>query len=110
MNASENASDKIVRFVFQRSFKRRDCSHLSEVKVTEPKTGACKGCVRQETKTVHLRMCLTCGEVGCCDSSKPKHARKHHEQTGHPLIRSVEPGEMWAWCYLDKAYLTGLFD
>jgi len=55
-------------------------------------------------------MCLICGTVGCCDSSKAKHAREHHEQTGHPLIRSVEPGEDWAWCYLDKAYLTGLFD
>jgi hypothetical protein len=49
---------------------------------------------------------MTCGRPGCCDSSKLKHARRHHQETGHPLIRSIEPAEFWAWCYFDKAYLT----
>lgn len=51
-------------------------------------------------------MCMTCGVTGCCDSSKLQHARRHHESTGHPLIRSVEGDEAWAWCYEDEAYLT----
>ena len=110
MSGTESASDRFARFVFQKSFKRRECSHLSSIKVKESKGEVCEGCEREGTDTVHLRMCLICGQVGCCDSSKAKHARRHHEQTGHPLIRSVEPGEQWAWCYLDKAYLTGLLD
>jgi uncharacterized UBP type Zn finger protein len=51
---------------------------------------------------VHLRLCLTCGQVGCCDSSKNKHATKHYHQTTHPIIRSFEPGETWRWCYPDE--------
>jgi CPA1 family monovalent cation:H+ antiporter len=51
---------------------------------------------------VHLRLCLTCGKVGCCDSSPGKHARRHFEETRHPVIRSLEPGESWRWCYIDK--------
>jgi uncharacterized UBP type Zn finger protein len=57
---------------------------------------------------VHLRMCLTCGEVGCCDSSPARHARRHHETTGHPLIRSIERGEHWCWCYIDNAYIADI--
>jgi len=53
-------------------------------------------------------MCLVCGEVGCCDSSPARHARRHFEATGHPLIRSIEPGEHWSWCYLDRAYIAEL--
>ena len=53
-------------------------------------------------------MCLTCGEVSCCDSSPGKHAAHHHRSTGHPVIASVEPGEQWAWCYVDRAYLSEL--
>ena len=54
---------------------------------------------------IHLRLCLTCGHVGCCDSSKNKHATKHFHATGHPLIESYEPGEDWAWCYIDEVVL-----
>lgn len=99
-------TDAIRRAVFQRSLERRECGHLDAVLVTEPRDGACQACVREGTRTVHLRMCLSCGEVACCDSSPAKHARRHHELTRHPLIRSVEPGERWAWCYLDRAYLS----
>jgi len=54
---------------------------------------------------VHLRMCQTCGHVGCCDQSAGKHATVHHKETGHPIVRSVEPGETWSWCYPDELFM-----
>ncbi len=66
-------------------------------------TEGCQGC-RELGDEVwsHLRMCLSCGHVGCCDSSPHRHAENHHRDTGHPLMRSYEPGESWRWCYLDE--------
>lgn len=78
------------------------CNHLNLVKVTQTNKYFCEDCVKIGDPWVHLRMCLTCGHVGCCDSSKNKHASKHFLQTSHPLIRSIEPGETWTWCYVDK--------
>ena len=98
--------DRVRRVVFQRSFQRRHCQHLDGVTVTRASKPECPACIDAGAKWVHVRMCLTCGLPGCCDSSKLKHARRHHEETGHPLIRSVEPNETWAWCYPDEAYLT----
>jgi uncharacterized UBP type Zn finger protein len=63
----------------------------------------CWDCVKLGDGWVHLRMCLTCGHVGCCDSSKNKHASRHFRAAGHPLIRSIQPGERWIWCYVDQA-------
>ena len=63
--------------------------------------GYCLDCVREGTRTVHLRICLSCGNVGCCDSSVGRHAARHHRNTRHPVMRSLEPGEAWRWCYLD---------
>jgi len=100
--------DTLRRTVFQRSFARRDCAHLDMALVASPARASCAACAREGTGTVHLRMCLTCGEVGCCDSSPARHARRHHEATGHPLIRSIEPREHWSWCYIDEAYLDEL--
>jgi len=62
----------------------------------------CANCQEQGGKWVHLRMCLTCGQVGCCDSSKSKHATRHYRDTGHPVMRSIEPGQTWMWCYIDQ--------
>ncbi len=62
----------------------------------------CEECVKIGDTWVHLRLCLICGHVGCCDSSKNKHATKHFHAVGHPLIRSIEPGERWIWCYVDQ--------
>lgn len=98
--------DRVRRILFQRSFRQRDCDHVDQVSVLAPAEPVCPDCVEEGTKWVHVRMCLVCGHPGCCDSSKPQHARAHHEETGHPLIRSVEPGESWGWCYLHEAYLT----
>jgi uncharacterized UBP type Zn finger protein len=79
-----------------------ECTHMDAIKVTEPTQHVCEDCVKTGDTWVHLRMCLTCGHVGCCDSSKNKHATKHFHVSKHPLMRSVEPGEAWVWCYVDE--------
>ncbi|MCL4851611.1 MAG: UBP-type zinc finger domain-containing protein [Bryobacteraceae bacterium] len=78
------------------------CSHLDQVRVTQAAAHECEDCVKTGDRWVHLRMCLVCGHVGCCDSSKNKHATRHFHSTQHPLIRSIEPGERWIWCYVDE--------
>jgi monovalent cation:H+ antiporter-2, CPA2 family len=83
------------------------CTHLGSVEVTElPPALACEECQKIGAPWVHLRMCLTCGKVGCCDNSLFQHATKHFQETGHPLIRSAEPHENWAWCYVDEVPLA----
>lgn len=87
---------------------RPECAHLGEAAdvVTGPGQG-CEECLRLGTQWVHLRACLVCGRVGCCDSSPEKHASAHaHGVDGHDLARSVEPGEDWAWCYADELFLV----
>ncbi len=81
-----------------------DCEHLREApRVVKPRTPAgCEECLRDGTRWVHLRLCLGCGHVGCCDSSVGKHADRHFSETGHPVMRSIEPGEAWRWCYVDQ--------
>jgi len=79
-----------------------ECSHLTEIKITKTDTHVCEDCIKSGDTWVHLRLCLECGHVGCCDSSKNKHATKHFHRTKHPLIRSIEPGEYWVWCYVDE--------
>jgi len=78
------------------------CSHLDQIKITTTSTHVCKECIQTGDTWVHLRLCMICGHVGCCDSSKNKHATKHFHGTSHPLIRSIEPGERWIWCYVDQ--------
>lgn len=86
------------------------CSHVSEIKVTRDHKAiqGCEDCLRMGSTWVHLRMCLSCGHVGCCDSSTHKHARAHFSETTHPIIQSVEAGEKWGWCYVDQGYLKEL--
>ena len=79
------------------------CSHTDQTTdVDRPSKMVCPECVALGDTWVHLRICMTCGHVGCCDSSKNKHATKHFEASGHPIIRSLEPGETWAYCYVDE--------
>lgn len=80
------------------------CAHLAEepASVVPLSPEGCRACLRDGTTWVHLRVCTRCGEVGCCDSSEGKHARAHFEETGHPVVRSLEPGEVWRWCYVDE--------
>ena len=83
------------------------CSHLEAAQAADPQTVAgCEDCLREGTRWVHLRECLVCGHIGCCDNSPRKHATAHWHATDHPMIRSVEPGEAWGWCYPDKLYLA----
>ena len=78
------------------------CTHVSEIQDVTPGARVCERCVAMGSTWVHLRMCLTCGQVGCCDSSPNRHATAHFHEAHHPIIRSVEPGESWRWCYVDE--------
>lgn len=79
------------------------CSHLGQIRPVEPNTPeGCEECLKIQAWWVHLRLCLTCGHVGCCDSSPNKHATKHFHRTQHPIVRSYERGEDWGWCYVDR--------
>ena len=77
------------------------CSHLDQAEDVEPSGDGCVECLASGDRWVHLRLCETCGHVGCCDSSPNKHATAHFHTTGHPLVQSFEPGENWWWCYAD---------
>ncbi|WP_432535007.1 UBP-type zinc finger domain-containing protein [Kineococcus arenarius] len=78
------------------------CTHLAAVNEdAAPSAEGCEDCLRTGGRWVHLRMCSSCGHIGCCDSSPSTHATAHHRSTGHPLVRSYEPGEEWYWCYSD---------
>ena len=80
------------------------CEHEVGLEPAPPRTPAgCEECLRAGTSWVHLRLCLTCGHVGCCDSSPGRHATRHFHQTGDAVVASFEPGERWAWCYVDQA-------
>lgn len=82
------------------------CTHLDEVHDVQPSVqGACEDCLKEGTRWVHLRICLACGHMGCCDNSPRRHATAHFGASGHPLMRSAEPGEEWAWCYPDSLLL-----
>jgi len=84
------------------SFETNLCSHLLAATDHEPNTPeGCEACLKIGDTWVHLRLCLTCGRVGCCDDSKNKHATKHYHASKHPVIRSFEPGEHWRYCYPD---------
>jgi len=80
------------------------CSHLDQIKVTElpAQIVGCEECLKTGDRWLHLRMCTTCGKIGCCDSSPNKHASKHARAEGHPIIRSAEPGEDWSYCFVDE--------
>jgi hypothetical protein len=79
------------------------CEHLDQVKDVSPSsTAGCTDCLAAGGRWVHLRECLSCGHVGCCDSSPARHASAHFSETGHAVMRSFEPGEDWRWCFVDQ--------
>jgi len=79
------------------------CTHLEQVAVQRPEQVAgCEECLATGSSWVHLRVCRTCGHVGCCDSSPNRHASVHVHQSGHPIVTSAEPGEDWSYCYVDE--------
>jgi uncharacterized UBP type Zn finger protein len=83
------------------------CSHAEDIRIRQVRRPAdgCADCLASGGVWVHLRTCLTCGRVGCCDSSPNRHATKHFQATGHPIVTSAEPGESWVWCYADEVEL-----
>jgi uncharacterized UBP type Zn finger protein len=78
------------------------CSHLPQIADVVPSADGCEDCLKIGSSWVHLRLCLICGKVGCCDDSPNRHATKHFHATGHPLMRSFEPGDTWGWCFVDQ--------
>jgi uncharacterized UBP type Zn finger protein len=85
---------------------RSNCKHLDQINEVTPNTDGCEDCLKLGDDWEHLRLCLICGHVGCCDNSRNKHATAHYHLTGHPIIQSIEPGEDWRWCYLDQVVLN----
>ena len=81
------------------------CGHLDQIHEFSRRTDGCEECLAIGDTWVHLRQCLICGHVGCCDASKNKHATKHFHTTEHPVVRSVERGESWMWCYVDNLFM-----
>lgn len=81
------------------------CTHLGQIRKVTPSADGCEDCLKIGDTWVHLRLCLSCGHVGCCDDSKNKHATRHYRATRHSIIKSLEDDEDWVWCYLDKTFV-----
>jgi len=84
-----------------------ECTHVDGVRDVTPSALGCEECLREGSAWFHLRVCRTCGHVGCCDQSPGRHATKHFHATKHPIMRSIEPGESWMWCYIDEVMFEG---
>ena len=87
---------------------QKRCTHLNGVREVVPSAEGCEDCLKSGDSWLHLRICESCGHVGCCDSSKNKHATRHYRASHHPIIKSFEPGEEWAYCYVDDAFFESL--
>ncbi len=99
-------SAKIQELTARGELDAQGCGHLSEIQDQVPSSEGCGKCLQKGDTWVNLRMCLTCGHVGCCDNSKNIHATKHYHETNHPMIVSFQPGEDWIWCYVDEVTFT----
>jgi uncharacterized UBP type Zn finger protein len=95
----------IFRLIYRKQSNARGCTHRDQIRDVTPGADGCEDCLKIGDTWVHLRICLICGHVGCCDQSKNKHATKHFHATGHPIIKSLEKGEDWMWCYADELLL-----
>ena len=84
------------------------CTHLDQIQITQlpEESDGCEDCLAIGSKWLHLRICLECGKVGCCDDSPNRHATAHARASEHPIIRSIEPGEVWSWCYIDEVMMN----
>jgi Isopeptidase T len=83
----------------------RHCPHLADIAHVIPGTRGCAECLRSGSPWLHLRLCRSCGHVGCCDQSPGRHATAHFHATGHPVIEGYDPPEGWGWCYVDEAFV-----
>ena len=97
--------DRIRSVRGNNTLPEQGCQHQDQIQEVTPSAEGCEDCLKTGDPWVHLRMCLTCGYVGCCDNSPNRHATKHYRATEHPLITSFELGEEWIWCYEDKVLI-----
>ena len=98
--------DSIRKHISSGSLNEKECSHRDRIQDVTPNSEGCEECLALGDTWVHLRMCMTCGHVGCCNDSKNKHAAKHFHATGHPIMKSLEPGEDWMWCFVDETKVS----
>ena len=84
------------------------CEHIAAIAKVVPSADGCEECLKTGDTWVHLRLCMSCGHVGCCDNSVNRHATKHYHATRHPIIKSHEPGEEWGYCYVDDMFFETL--
>ena len=103
--ASETGISLDTRITYAPTVDESVCSHLDQIRPVFPSAPGCEDCLRIGAEWVHLRLCLTCGHVGCCDTSNYKHATAHFHETEHPLMKSIEVLDNWAWCFVDEEYI-----
>ena len=101
-SGSVRIADSILGAVEHGKLDVKGCGHIATIQDVVPSADGCEECLKIGEEWVNLRICLTCGHVGCCDNSKNKHATRHHHETLHPIIVSYEEGESWLWCYVDE--------
>jgi uncharacterized UBP type Zn finger protein len=94
-----------VRRLWSGRSREEGCQHKDQIQDVTPGSDGCEECLKLGDEWLHLRLCMSCGKVGCCDESKNKHASAHFRQTEHPIMQSLEPGEAWLWCYVDETLL-----
>lgn len=99
-------ASKIQALAAKNEIDTQGCVHIGEIQDVTPSAVGCENCLKSGDTWVNLRLCLTCGHVGCCDNSKNTHATRHYHETEHPMIVSFEPGEEWVWCYPDAVTLS----
>lgn len=105
MNDTAIVQDAISRVRAGQLKRPTSCVHLDQIMDIEPRTIGCEDCLKNGDNWVHLRVCVTCSYVGCCNSSKNKHASRHANETGHCVVMSMESGEEWMWCYEDEDFI-----
>jgi len=94
--------DRVAKQIEKGRIEPEDCSHIDKIQDVVQSSNGCEECLKMGDHWIHLRICLTCGHVGCCDQSKNKHASRHSNEKGHPMIASFEPKEEWIWCFVDE--------
>src|SRR6266496_4087351 len=107
-NILKSIQQSLFKTAVRRQYKStsQQCTHRDQIQEVTPRTPqGCEECLAIGDTWVHLRLCMICGHVGCCDNSKNKHATQHFHATEHPIIQSFQPGEDWQWCYVDQVFL-----
>jgi uncharacterized UBP type Zn finger protein len=107
VGAGGRLSNEDLRAMLASQAEEQGCQHLDAVRDVQPASDVCDACVQLGDEWPELRACMTCGHVGCCEDAKNQHALRHHQATGHPLIRPhLQPEPGWVWCYVDKVMLA----